>query len=819
MRKRACALVATMFALFICIVGFNPPNAFAADGDSIFVGGVELTGSADAPAYATTDASGAVTAGGTEDAYNVKWDGTVLTLNGATVTQGKHEDAAIYLEHGDLAIVLEGDNAVVGPDIDGGSPVYSRGIYAYNGTVSISGNGGLTVEGGDVSVPYGMAYSYGIWAAGNVEISGGTVSAAGGTVANGNGTSGSYGISANQDILFSGGNVTVTGGEAKTLSYGAYAALGDITLAGGEITATSSQVGTQSQAKSHALYGYEGVVVEPANSERVSVAAGASEADASLLQGSPFETSTTITDLVDGQRYVKADTAAIPVVQSYDIWVEGIKVTSANASDVLGDGTVSYDPASNTLTLNNATIDYQENKDDNTKGAILFSGDMNIDLVGENVITSVTSGIYADGPGNLVVTGGALTVDAVYYGIGSADASRNVTVSGVDLDVDVDRRSPFIGVGIQAGGQLLITDGTVAEVTGTGADTHPVIGNGGLSIVDSEVYARVNAEGQYANSMILSDHDIVIDNSIVEAIAGDTYDFGLLAGNDLIPSEGNITIKNNSQVTASSASGIAVYTMIGDVAIEDSKVVATSSGHNAMYINGGITISGASDVTASSPYAALAPDGSITIDPKGGLVDIWKGSSEESASKTADSPLSQSATLKITSKYFHSAPHVHAFTERVEDDAYLASAATCTYPATYYLSCECGAAGTDTFTVGSALGHTWGEWEVANAATCTEPGTEERTCARCGDIESREVPALGHSFADGTCTACGAADPNSAPPEEPAGDAESEEPAAEEPVLAATGDPSPFAAAGIAAIAGVSALTMIAAALLRRSKR
>ncbi len=486
-------------------------------------------------------------------------------------------------------------------------------------------------------------------------------------------------------------------------------------------------------------------------------------------------------------------------VQTYDVWVAGTQVSDDNAGNVLGDGKVSYDPTSNTLKLNNARIDYQENQSDNTKGAILFNGDLNVELVGENVITSVTSGIYANGAGDLVITGDALTVDAVYYGIGSANASRNVTISGVDLDVDVDRRSPFIGVGIQAGGQLLITDGTVAEVTGTGADTHPVIGNGGLSIVDSEVHAWVDAEGQYANSMILSDHDITIDNSIVEATADDTYDFGILAGNDLIPSEGTITIKNNSQVTASAASGIAVHTMAGDVVIEDSKVVATSSGHNAMYVNGDITISGASDVTVSSPYAAFAPDDSITIDPKGGLVDVWEGSSEENASKTADSPLSQNATLEIASKFFHSAPHAHAFTERVEDDTYLASMATCTDPAAYYLSCECGAAGTDTFSAGGALGHSWGDWEVVTLATCTEPGVEGRACASCGATESREIAATGHDFVDGACAACGEKDPSFVNPDESA--------------LPAAGDAGSLAAL-VPALAGASALAT--GILLRR---
>ena len=47
-----------------------------------------------------------------------------------------------------------------------------------------------------------------------------------------------------------------------------------------------------------------------------------------------------------------------------------------------------------------------------------------------------------------------------------------------------------------------------------------------------------------------------------------------------------------------------------------------------------------------------------------------------------------------------------------------------------------------------ALGHNYGKWTVANKATCTETGTEERICFRCGDTESRSAPALGHNYSD-----------------------------------------------------------------------
>lgn len=48
-------------------------------------------------------------------------------------------------------------------------------------------------------------------------------------------------------------------------------------------------------------------------------------------------------------------------------------------------------------------------------------------------------------------------------------------------------------------------------------------------------------------------------------------------------------------------------------------------------------------------------------------------------------------------------------------------------------------------------------------ATCTEPGyTGDKVCTVCGEtVETGEViPAAGHSYKDGKCTVCGAADPN-----------------------------------------------------------
>ena len=53
--------------------------------------------------------------------------------------------------------------------------------------------------------------------------------------------------------------------------------------------------------------------------------------------------------------------------------------------------------------------------------------------------------------------------------------------------------------------------------------------------------------------------------------------------------------------------------------------------------------------------------------------------------------------------------------------------------------------------------HTFSDWQVRTPATCTEKGEEYRTCA-CGEEETREITALGHSFTNyvsnnnATCT-------------------------------------------------------------------
>ena len=66
--------------------------------------------------------------------------------------------------------------------------------------------------------------------------------------------------------------------------------------------------------------------------------------------------------------------------------------------------------------------------------------------------------------------------------------------------------------------------------------------------------------------------------------------------------------------------------------------------------------------------------------------------------------------------------------------------------------------------------HTNTEKKGAAEATCTTKGyTGDIVCVDCGETitKGEEIPTIAHNFANGTCSACGAADPNYTEPEEP----------------------------------------------------
>ena len=126
--------------------------------------------------------------------------------------------------------------------------------------------------------------------------------------------------------------------------------------------------------------------------------------------------------------YVRADE---PV--EYSVWIGGEQVTSKNSSDVLGDGTVSYDPETRTVDFKDAEISQGYYNDD-----FRYVGVLSYD--------------------EITVTGKA-SMEKVNYGI---VCGGKVTLDKLDLSVDTVFDSEYANAAIQAEGTVEIKDSKVS---------------------------------------------------------------------------------------------------------------------------------------------------------------------------------------------------------------------------------------------------------------------------------------------------------------------------------------------------------------------
>ena len=128
--------------------------------------------------------------------------------------------------------------------------------------------------------------------------------------------------------------------------------------------------------------------------------------------------------------------------ENYNLLIGGKKVTSENCGDLTAidgvKGKAKYDPASNTLTLDNATITTTAEK---AAGVGLWNSikDLKVVLIGENTITSEKSGgmvnydkLTFTGAGKLTITGAMSGNEDYCYGVLNPGT---VTVDGCTLEI------------------------------------------------------------------------------------------------------------------------------------------------------------------------------------------------------------------------------------------------------------------------------------------------------------------------------------------------------------------------------------------------
>lgn len=125
--------------------------------------------------------------------------------------------------------------------------------------------------------------------------------------------------------------------------------------------------------------------------------------------------------------------------ESYGLYVNGEQFTSAKLSIACGEGTATYDPATETLTLDNAVITNGDNSGDNPKYGIRVIGnaDLTIKLSGTNSIALENcGGILADGDSvNYHIIGdGKLTIDVTWDALYTLNGNIEIS-DGAELDI------------------------------------------------------------------------------------------------------------------------------------------------------------------------------------------------------------------------------------------------------------------------------------------------------------------------------------------------------------------------------------------------
>ena len=214
-----------------------------------------------------------------------------------------------------------------------------------------------------------------------------------------------------------------------------------------------------------------------------------------------------------------------PESETYDLWVAGKQVTKTNQSNVLGDGTVSYDPDTHTLTLNNAHLTLGEDAGEGISSCI--DSDLTDDML---TITGTATLSNADG----IITAGPLTLkdatltftgninedvgdDAIRAGRSDADITiqnSKVTIAGTNSEGN------FFQFGIRCG-NLTVADSTLNVKVGgsaiVAADEMEVSGAGTVITAETDASEEQEYYALELDELTLRDGLVLVEGKMNES--------------------------------------------------------------------------------------------------------------------------------------------------------------------------------------------------------------------------------------------------------------------------------------------------------------
>lgn len=198
-------------------------------------------------------------------------------------------------------------------------------------------------------------------------------------------------------------------------------------------------------------------------------------------------------------------------LSAYNIWVGGVQVNAENCNDVFGDGTVSFNPETGILTLDNADISGYVEIDGVGTAAIYTDVPLAIEVKGTNSIETGSEGSYADA--GIFYAGEDITGESaiIIYGDSTSDVLNVSAADAVSANAVI----------ASASGNIVFRDVTVNAVGGTtGSDAYGIA-------------AGTNTIG-----------DIVVDGAIVNVDAGD-----VVASDDVYQGTALGAVANNIDIT------------------------------------------------------------------------------------------------------------------------------------------------------------------------------------------------------------------------------------------------------------------------------
>ena len=232
-------------------------------------------------------------------------------------------------------------------------------------------------------------------------------------------------------------------------------------------------------------------------------------------------------------------------ITNYDIWVEGTQVTSENQSNVLGKtgwsgATVTYDPTTNTLTLNYAALKSSNGTYNFGSRYVIYFG-ANAPANPILMVNGICS-IVAESSDNTIIGIGASHVNLT---IQKANSSSTL---GIQVESTKEYNHGSSAYGIEAGNQLIFDGANVSVVTnGTARLTSGIFVmnyNSPVVTVKNSAYLNLSASGTATNNYALNYNaggTLTIDDTstaIFQSDDADCISTGISLNKD---SEGNYT--------------------------------------------------------------------------------------------------------------------------------------------------------------------------------------------------------------------------------------------------------------------------------------